>query len=130
MKLIFKCKGADKISLITDALFPAGADLPEGSVLRQANGMETILEDGVMKMPHRQAFAGSIATMDRLVRNMVTLAGASLSDAVAMATATPARVAGLDDHKGHLKPGFDADIVLLDENLQVTAVYAMGKKIQ
>ena len=130
LKLIFKCKGADKISLITDALFPAGADLPEGSVLRQANGMETILEDGVMKMPHRQAFAGSIATMDRLVRNMVTLAGASLSDAVAMATATPARVAGLDDHKGHLKPGFDADIVLLDENLQVTAVYAMGKKIQ
>ncbi len=129
LKLIFKCKGPEKISLITDALFPAAADLPDGSVLRQANGMETILEDGVMKMPDRQAFAGSIATMDRLVRNMVNLAGVSLCDAVMMATATPARVAGLDDRKGHLKVGYDADIVLLDKELQVATVYAMGKKV-
>ena len=126
LKLIYKCKGADKISLITDALFPAGADLPDGSVLKQANGMETILEDGVMKMPHRQAFAGSIATMDRLVRNMVNLAGVSLPDAVTMATATPAKVAGIDDRKGYLKPGYDADIVLLDDALQVQQVFAMG----
>ena len=130
LKLIFKCKGADKISLITDALFPAGADLPNGSVLKQANGMETILEDGVMKMPHRQAFAGSIATMDRLVRNMVNLAGVSLSDAVTMATATPAKVAGIDDRKGYLKPGFDADIVLLDSDLQVQKVFARGQEIK
>ena len=129
LKLIYKCKGADRISLITDALFPAGADLPDGSVLKQANGMETILEDGVMKMPHRQAFAGSIATMDRLVRNMVNLAGVSLPDAVTMATATPAKVAGLDDRKGYLKPGYDADIVLLDEALQVQQVFAMGESL-
>lgn len=129
LRLIVKCKGADKISVITDALFPAAADLPDGSVLTQANGMQTILEDGVMKMPDRQAFAGSIATMDRLVRNMVQLAGVSLCDAVKMATATPARVAGLSDHKGYLKPGYDADIVLLDKNLQVQSVIAMGKQI-
>lgn len=129
LKLIFKCKGPEKISLITDALFPAAADLPDGSVLRQANGMETILEDGVMKMPDRQAFAGSIATMDRLVRNMVNLAGVSLCDAVMMATATPAKVAGLDHRKGHLQVGYDADIVLLDKELQVAAVYAMGEKV-
>ncbi len=130
LKLIFKCKGPENISLITDALFPAGADLPDGSVLKQANGMETILEDGVMKMPHRQAFAGSIATMDRLVRNMVNLAGVSLWDAVTMATATPAKVAGLDDRKGYLKPGFDADIVLLDKDLQVQKVFARGQEIK
>ncbi len=130
LKLIFKCKGAENISLITDALFPAGADLPDGSVLKQANGMETILEDGVMKMPHRQAFAGSIATMDRLVRNMVNLAGVSLCDAVTMATATPAKVAGLDDRKGHIAPGFDADIVLLDSDLQVQKVFARGQEIK
>ncbi len=129
LKLIVKCKGADHISVITDALFPAAADLPEGSVLTQANGMQIILEDGVMKMPDRQAFAGSIATMDRLVRNMVQLAGVSLCDAVTMATATPARVAGLDDRKGHLKPGFDADIVLMSADLQVQSVMAMGHMI-
>lgn len=126
LKLIFKCKGADKISVITDALFPAGTDLPEGSVLTQANGMQTILEDGVMKMPDRQAFAGSIATMDRQMRNMVQLAGVSLCDAVTMATATPARVAGLDDRKGYLKPGYDADIVLMNADLQVQTVISMG----
>lgn len=126
LKLIVKCKGADKISVITDALFPAAADLPEGSVLTQANGMQTILEDGVMKMPDRQAFAGSIATMDRQMRNMVQLAGVSLCDAVTMATATPARVAGLADRKGYLKPGYDADIVLMDQDLQVQTVMAMG----
>lgn len=87
LRLILKCKGADRISLITDALFAAGSDLPDGTVLRQANRMETILEDGVMKLPDRQAFAGSVATMDRLVRNMVQLAGAPLWDTVAMDTA-------------------------------------------
>lgn len=130
LRLIVKCKGADRISLITDALFAAGSDVPEGTVLRQANGMETVLEDGVMKLPDRQAFAGSVATMDRLVRNMVQLAGAPLWDAVAMATATPARVAGLADKKGSLAPGFDADIVLLDKNLSVQAVMARGNFVK
>ncbi len=83
----------------------------------------------MLKLEDRQAFAGSVATMDRLVRNMVQLAGVSLSDAVTMATATPARVAGLEN-KGQLKPGFDADIVLLDESLQVTAVYAKGNQVK
>lgn len=130
LKLIYKCKGADHISLITDALFAAGSDLPDGTVLRQANGMETILEDGVMKLPDRQAFAGSIATMDRLVRNMVNLAGVPLWDAVTMASATPARVIGLEKTKGALEKGFDADIVLLDEELQVKSVMARGSFIK
>lgn len=129
LKLIVKCKGADKISLITDALFPAGADIPEGTWLHQADGRPIILEDGVLKLEDRQAFAGSVATMDRLVRNMVNLAGVSLSDAVTMATATPAKAANLA-YKGQLKPGFDADIVLLDEDLQVTAVYSMGNQVK
>ena len=130
LRLIVKCKGADRISLITDALFAAGSDLPDGSVLRQANGMETVLEDGVMKLPDRQAFAGSVATMDRLVRNMVHLAGVPLWDAVAMATATPARVIGLADRKGSLAPGFDADIVLMDKQLNVKAVMARGQFVE
>lgn len=130
LRLIVKCKGAKKISLITDALFAAGSDLPDGTVLRQANGMETILEDGVMKLPDRQAFAGSVATMDRLVRNMVQLAGIPLWDAVTMATATPARVAGLADKKGKLAPGYDADILLLDQQLQVRTVMARGEFVK
>ena len=89
-----------------------------------------LLEDGVLKMADRQAFAGSVATTDRLGRNMVQLAGVSLCDAVTMMTATPARVAGIDDRKGHILPGYDADIVLLDKDLQVKSVMAMGKIIK
>lgn len=127
LRLIVKCKGADKISLITDALFAAAADYPHGSVLRQANGMETVLEDGVMKLINRQAFAGSIATMDSLVRNMVHLAHVPLCDAVTMATATPARVIGMADKKGSIEKGYDADIILLDRELRVQAVMARGQ---
>lgn len=127
LRLIVKCKGADKISLITDALFPAGTGLPNGTTLRQANGMTAILEDGVMMQPDRQSFAGSIATMDVLVRNMVKLAGVSLWDAVTMASATPARIAGLANCKGCLEPGFDADILLLNKELHVEMVIVGGE---
>lgn len=125
LRLIVKNKGPERISLITDALFAAASDLPDGAILRQANGMETILEDGVMKLPDRQAFAGSTATMDRLVQNMVKLAGVPLWDAVTMASSSPARVAGLTG-KGRLEPGCDADIVLMDRELAVTHVMARG----
>ncbi len=130
LRLIVKCKGPGSISTITDALFPAATDMPEGSVVRQENGAIIILEDGVMKMEDRKAFSGSIATTDRLVRNMVELAGVSVCDAVTMMTATPAKVAGIDHRKGHLRPGFDADIVLMDKDLQVRSVMAMGKIIR
>lgn len=125
LRLIYKNKGADRISLVTDALFAAAADYPDGTVLRQANGMETVLEDGVMKMMDRQAFCGSIATMDRLVRNMVYLASVPIWDAVKMASATPARVAGLWN-KGRIQPGYDADLVLLNHSLIPTSVISMG----
>ena len=125
LRLIYKNKGADRISLITDALFAAAPDYPEGTILHQASGMETVLEDGVMKLMSRQAFCGSIATMDRLVRNMVHLAGVPIADAVQMASTTPARIAGLRG-KGRIYPGFDADLVLLDYSLFPVSVMAMG----
>lgn len=126
LRLIYKCKGPDQISLITDALFPTGCDLPEGTVVHQSTGVDAVLEDGVMKMPDRQAFAGSIATTDRLVKNMVKLADVPLWDAVTMVTKTPARVVGLDAHKGSIAAGYDADIVLLNSDLDVVKVIANG----
>lgn len=130
LRLIYKCKGADKISLITDALAFAAAGHPEGTTTVANNGDIYVLEDGVMKLENRQAFAGSVATTDRLVRNMVNLAGVSLCDAVTMMTRTPARVVGLDDHKGSILPGYDADIVIMDKELEVQSVMAMGKFIR
>ena len=73
MKLAVKNKGAEKIALVTDSM--RGAGMPEGkSILgSRAKGREVLIEDGVAKMPDRQSFAGSVATADRLVRNMLSL---------------------------------------------------------
>ncbi len=130
LKLIYKCKGADSISLITDALQPAAAGLPEGTVLTLGGTAKMVLEDGVMKLENRQAFAGSIATTDRLLRNMVQLADVPLWEAVKMASTTPARVIGLEKQKGALLEGYDADVVLLDTDLHVRDVIARGTFIE
>lgn len=130
LALIYKCKGADGISLITDGLSFSASELVEGTSYRQKNGVEVVLEDGVMKLPDRQSFAGSVATSNRLVRNMMRLGGASLSDAVKMATATPARVIGVGDRKGKLAPGYDADIILFDSEVDVRFVMVGSKVIR
>lgn len=127
LQLIYKCKGAEKISLITDGLEFAAAPVREGTVYRQANGVEAVYEDGVMKLPDRQAFAGSVATCDRLVRNMYREAGVPLPDAVRMATATPASVAGVAARKGAVRIGYDADLVLFDENIDVKMCMVSGR---
>lgn len=129
LKLIYRCKGPDKISLITDALFAAAADYPEGKLIKQKNGMETLLEDGVMKLPDRQAFAGSIATTSRLVHNMIELAGADLVSAVKMATCTPARVIHADDRKGRIAVGYDADLLVIDDQINVYKTIVMGNTV-
>lgn len=127
LQLIVRCKGTEGVILITDGLEYAAAELTEGTVYRQPNGMETLYEDGVMKLTNRQAFAGSVATMDRLVRTMLD-AGVPLLDAVRMATENPARRVGLAD-KGRIQAGMDADLLLLDERARVRAVFAQGRRI-
>ena len=128
LKLVYQIKGAYSTALVTDSMRAAG--MPEGeSILgSKTHGLRVIVEDGVAKMPDRTCFAGSVATMDRLVRNMVYLAGVSLVDAVKMASETPARIIG-ETHKGALLPGYDADIVLFDENIQIDTVIIGGKAV-
>ncbi|NSW89214.1 MAG: N-acetylglucosamine-6-phosphate deacetylase [Firmicutes bacterium] len=127
LKLIYKIKGADRIALVTDSMRAAG--LPEGESIIGSleNGMRVIVEDGVAKLPDRTAFAGSVATADRLVRNMVNLAGVSLIDAVKMMTLTPASIIGVSNNKGSIVPGKDADIVIFDENINVEMTIVGGK---
>ena len=92
-------------------------------------GDPIIVEDGVAKLPSRDAFAGSIATMDRVVRTMHTLGGASLVHAVRMASANPAKHLGVFDKKGSIEPGKDADLIVFDENVNIKTVFVGGKKL-
>lgn len=95
--------------------------MPDGeSILGSlTNGQKVIIEDGVAKMPDRSAFAGSVATTDRLVRTMVQLAGIPLTDAIRMMTLTPARILHIDSSKGSLEAGKDADIIIFDNQINV-----------
>ena len=126
LKLIYRIKGPDKIALITDSM--RGSGMPEGeSVLgNKDTGLKVIIEDGVAKLPDRTAFAGSVATADRLVRNMINMAGVSLIDSVRMMTTTPAKIMKVDDKKGSLIAGKDADIVLFDKDINIAMTMVNG----
>jgi N-acetylglucosamine-6-phosphate deacetylase len=79
-------------------------------------------------LPDRSAFAGSVATADRLIRTMVN-AGVSLPDAVRMMTATPARIIGWEASKGSLAAGMDADIILFDDQIEVGMTMIGGRVV-
>lgn len=92
---------------------------------RKGEAMPCIIEDGVAKLTDRTSFAGSVATADRLVRTMVREAGVGLEAAVGMMTAVPARIFRLEK-KGILQEGYDADILLFDEDIRVSKVIIGG----
>ena len=121
IQLIYKIKGADRIALVTDSLALAGTEQTHGFM----QSTEFIIEDGVCKLMDRSAFAGSIATADRLLRVAIKEAGISLLDAVKMLTKTPAEIMGLP-HKGAIAPRMDADIVVFDEDIRIRQVFAKG----
>ncbi len=129
LRLLLKIKGVGKVSLVTDSMRAAG--MPEGkSILGGlAGGQEVIVEDGVAKLMDRSAFAGSVATADRLVSTMVKTAGCGISDAVRMLTANPAGVMGVLDRKGTIAPGKDADVVIFDEDINVRRTIINGNII-
>jgi N-acetylglucosamine-6-phosphate deacetylase len=123
LKLIHKQKGVERTALITDALACAASDS------KTAFDPRVIIEDGVCKLADRSAIAGSIATMDRLVKTAVQQAGIPLEDVARMASETPARLMGVYDRKGSLAPGKDADIMMFDADLNLTGVVQMGREI-
>ena len=124
LRLAYKLKGVSHTCLVTDALAYAAA---EGVEITDPN---VIIEDGVCKMADRSSLAGSIATMDVLVRTMVQKADIPLADAARMVSETPARIMGVDDRKGTLQKDKDADLLVLDRDLNIRAAWAMGNLIE
>lgn len=124
IKMIVKIKGQDKVALITDSLEIAGTSVKEGEM----SGTLFIVEDGVCKLRDRSAFAGSVATADRLIEVMVKECGYSVLEAVKMLTEVPAKI--LKVNKGQLAAGYDADLAVLDETLFVASVFVGGKLVK
>jgi N-acetylglucosamine-6-phosphate deacetylase len=113
MKLAYKCKGVDRLCVISDAT--SGAGLPEGARFRMGE-MEYEVHDGVGMLLDRTAFAGSTTLVNQMMPILTEVVGIPLVEAVRMATLTPARVIGFDDCKGSLKAGKDADLAVFEND--------------
>ncbi len=125
LKLIYKLKGVEKTALITDALAVAASDS------KTAFDPRVIIEDGVCKLADHSALAGSIATMDRLIRTMTSPeVNVPLFDVIRMIAETPSKIMNVYDRKGSLEKGKDADILLINNNYDVCGVMAMGKIVK
>lgn len=129
LTIIYRCKGAELAYGISDGLEFAGLPLKEGEVYTQKNGLAVVYEDGVMKLADRSCLAGSVTTMSKICANLTKEVGIPLYDAVRICSETPARVVGFGKQKGKIAVGYDADFVLLDENLQVKSVYSLGERV-
>ncbi|HXK34015.1 MAG TPA: N-acetylglucosamine-6-phosphate deacetylase [Dehalococcoidia bacterium] len=124
-ELLVRAKGAGNVVLITDGMplagTPDGEGEWEGQRIRVEAGKAVRLADGTI--------VGGVITLDQAVRNAVQHLGVPLHDAVAMASANPARAIGLAGRYGAIAPGGAADLVLLDDRLRVTEVWVAGSPL-
>lgn len=129
VKMALACKGKEKVCLITDANINAG--MPPGNYKAFDTDIDVFYEGGPARMSknsrHPGCLAGSGMTMDRALRNAIKFLGIDLPQASAMVSANPARVLGLQSTKGHIREGYDADMVMLDHNLNVVKCWVGGK---
>lgn len=123
LKVVHKIKGIERMALITDSLAYAAS---EGDVSAEPR---VIMEDGVCKLADRSALAGSIATMDTLIRTCIQKANIPMEDVFRMASETPAKIMGVFDRKGSIEEGKDADIIVFDRDINLTYVMQMGNEV-
>jgi len=137
IKLVLHTKGMDKVCLVTDSMSAAGL----GPGKYELGGLEVIVEadipnefeiptqenNYVAKLTDRSAFAGSVSTMDQLVRNMVKFVGLNVSQAVKLVTYNPAKMQGLDDKIGILAENKKADIAVFNNNIDIKITIVDGK---
>lgn len=121
---LYTAKGADKVVLITDSMLAKGC--PVGKYVFGGNEVE-MWEDGSV---HRLdgGLAGSSARMNTNLKNVIEKALVPVESAIASCTINPARLLQVDDHKGYLQVGYDADIVVLDDEYNVVQTYCRGKQ--
>jgi N-acetylglucosamine-6-phosphate deacetylase len=129
LRLAYKVKGADRLALVTDANRALG--MPDGTyVFGPCDGGEPIVRrDGVGLMPDGIALASGVMGLDQAVRTMRDATDAPLPEVIRMASLTPARIAGLDAERGSLGVGKRADVLILDEALQIHEIWLAGKRV-
>ena len=121
-RLLARSAGSTMV-FITDAISATGVG--DGSY--ELGDQAVVVRDGEARLPGTGHLAGSTLTMDEAFRRAVVELGLSPQAAVEAASTTPARVLGISDACGAIKPGLDADFVLLDEELRLRKVMLAGQ---
>jgi N-acetylglucosamine-6-phosphate deacetylase len=126
MKLAYKCLGADRLCAVSDAT--SGAGKPDGSRFTMG-GMEYEVADGVGMMLDRSAFAGSSTLLGQMIPILINEVGIPLVEAIRMVSLTPARIVGIDDRKGSIEVGKDADVVIWNDDFTPWRVLIDGQSL-
>ena len=127
LKMAWQVKGTEQTCLVTDSLALAGVDDMSKA---QAFDPRVIVEDGVCKLSDRSALAGSVCTMDKMVKAAVQKAEIPMEDVCRMISETPAKIMDVYDRKGSLQAGKDADVIAFDEDQNLTFVMQAGQIIK
>ncbi len=124
LRIAYNQKTTDKVLLVTDAMMACA--MPDG--MYALGGQDVIVKDGAARLLSG-SLAGSILTLDKAVKNVYQNVGLSLNEAVKMATFNAARHCKVEDKKGLVKEGYDADLVLFDEDINIKKVLVGGRTV-
>lgn len=125
VRLLLKCKGWDKVIAITDSIMAAG--LPDGNYKLGVN--DVVVKDGDALLASTGVRAGSTLTLAQALKNFVKFTDHPVQDVIPLMTVNPAKALRMDDRKGTLEVGKDADMVLLDDELNVVMTVGLGRVI-
>ena len=120
--MALKLFGTDRLTLISDAIRPAG--LPEGTV-SESGGIPVVVRDGAVYLKDSDTLGGSGSTLWHCVRCAIDM-GIPFDDAVKMATDTPAKLLGL--RRGAIREGYDADLLIVGDDLELDEVIIRGRR--
>jgi N-acetylglucosamine-6-phosphate deacetylase len=123
MRLLYRAKGVSRVRLVTDAMAAAG--MPDGEY--RLGGRAIAVVGGRAVLAGGGSIAGSTLTMEAAVQNAVRFLGISVQEAVLMASTNSARLLGLQERKGRITAGSDADLVVLDDLLAVQGTMVAGQ---
>ena len=125
VRMLLACKGWDRVAAVTDSIQAAG--LPDGRYKLGVN--DVVVEDGDAKLASNGVRAGSTLTTGQALKNLVSFTGQPVERVLPLLTSNPARLIGVDDRKGSIAPGKDADLVVLDADLNVRQTYVSGVRV-
>lgn len=124
LRTAYKQKGTDKVLLVSDAMEACG--MPDGQY--SLGGQDVIVKNGAARLLDG-TLAGSVLTLDKAVKNIYNNSNYPLNEVVRMATYNGAKNCHVEDHKGLIKEGYDADLILFNEDIEIQKVFVNGKEV-